>query len=257
MRERKLLSHASSCLAYLLAAALLLRPGPSASAQQEQARIDSVWEACLAADTATGWKEVAVVWSKRAVNRGSNDSLRTRLLELEKRDQAIRMVPNGFDSMGSPDFLARMRAVDSLDAAALSEIVARYGWPTRELVGDDGVSAALLIIQHNPRLQKPMLKRLLALPAGEVSPSELAYLQDRILTHDGKPQIYGTQVRRADDGKTVTFDPIEDVAHVDERRAKVGLSPLDTYICLTRGAYEMDVVDPRTSTGPPHSAWEP
>ena len=59
---------------------------------------------------------------------------------------------------------------------------------------------------------------------GNVEPADIAYLEDRLLIMEGKPQIYGTQFRTID-GVSEPF-PIEDPEHVDERRASVGL---DTY----------------------------
>ena len=50
-------------------------------------------------------------------------------------------------------------------------------------------------------------------------PSDVAYLTDRILWGEHRPQIYGTQWNV----------PIADAAHVNERRASVGLGPLAAY----------------------------
>ena len=41
------------------------------------------------------------------------------------------------------------------------------------------------------------------------------------------------------------FDPIEDVEHLDERRAKVGMPPMSVYLCVMRGIYGRDLPDPR------------
>ncbi len=56
---------------------------------------------------------------------------------------------------------------------------------------------------------------------GEIDPAIIAFLEDRLLTMDGKPQIYGTQFRTVDE--TTEPFPMEDPEHVDERRACVGL----------------------------------
>jgi hypothetical protein len=227
----------------LLGAALLLLP--EASARAQESRVDSVARACLASDTATRWQEVARAWSERAGRPASNDSLHDVLLELRKRDQALRTVAGLADSMESSAFRSRLLSTDYADATALTRIVDLYGWPTPELVGTDGAEAAWLVVQHNPSLQRPMLAKMLALPPGSVSPSNLALLRDRVLTSEGKPQLYGTQIRLAAQGGASTFYPIADLAHLDERRAEAGLFPFDTYLCLLRGMYEREVVDPR------------
>jgi hypothetical protein len=58
--------------------------------------------------------------------------------------------------------------------------------------------------------------------------ANLAYLTDRVLVAQKKPQRYGTQAR-PEGGKMVPF-PIEDEAKVDERRAELGLAPLADYL---------------------------
>jgi hypothetical protein len=113
----------------------------------------------------------------------------------------------------------------------MKEILAQVGWPTKTLVGERASTAAWLLVQHadlDPAFQKqclPLLEKAVA--NGEGSAKDLAYLTDRILVADGKPQRYGTQFHTVD-GKLVPR-PIEDEAHVDERRASVGLGTMAEY----------------------------
>ena len=65
--------------------------------------------------------------------------------------------------------------------------------------------------------------------AGELDRSLLPLLEDRLLMEEGKPQIYGTQITRGATGQPEVW-PIEDPAHVDERRTSVGLEPLVEYL---------------------------
>jgi hypothetical protein len=67
-----------------------------------------------------------------------------------------------------------------------------------------------------------------AVDAKEASPGHYAYLVDRVLTGEGKKQLYGTQLTQKD-GKLVPL-PIEDEANVDKRRAAMGLKPLKEYL---------------------------
>jgi hypothetical protein len=117
------------------------------------------------------------------------------------------------------------------------QIVARVGWPTRTLVGVDGAAAAFAIAQHNDAIREQALRMMLALPGGEVNPSDLATLQDRVLTKAGKRQKYGTQLEQKPGTDTLVFDPVEDMPNLDARRAAVGLMPVKTYICVLRGLY--------------------
>jgi hypothetical protein len=94
-----------------------------------------------------------------------------------------------------------------------------------------------------------------------------AYLTDRVLLHEGKPQEYGTQAI-ARDGR---FEPrkLRDPDHVDQRRASVGLGSLAEYLArmaehhapepirvpcpacqATIEAWPPDVGDSRTATCP-------
>jgi hypothetical protein len=196
--------------------------------------------ACIARDTASRWQLVQAAWSGDSARRGTDDALRRRLLDLARADQAVRDVPNISDSMRDAGFKRRMAARDSADSAELRGIMDRYGWPGRSLVGADGASAAWLVAQHVAGLQHEALRRMRALPPGEVSPTDLAMLEDRVLMSDGQPQRYGTQLTWTNE-----FDPIEDVAHLDERRAAVGLPPLTVYLCMMKGFTGHEVKDPR------------
>ena len=229
-----------------LAIALLAVLAGALPGAAQQSAMDSVVSACMASDTSTRWKKVAAEWAERASERGTNDSLRARLVALGEADQAIREVPGLVDSLRSESFGRRMRERDSANAAALMEIAARHGWPTRSMVGVDGASAAFLVAQHNPSIQREALRLMLALPPGEVSPADLALLHDRVLVGEGKPQRYGSQLG-ASAGGAMKFDPIEDIGRVDARRAEVGLFPLGTYVCIMRGVMGQAVADPRGS----------
>jgi hypothetical protein len=62
-----------------------------------------------------------------------------------------------------------------------------------------------------------------------IAVSDMALLKDRVLMHQGKPQIYGSQFN-SDGDKWVLYD-LEDPRHVDERRRSMHLMPFDMYKC--------------------------
>ena len=71
-----------------------------------------------------------------------------------------------------------------------------HGWLGKTLVGEDGAHHAWLLVQHadfDKDFQSSCLKLMSAQPKGEVSGVDIAYLTDRILVANGKPQKYGTQ----------------------------------------------------------------
>jgi hypothetical protein len=141
-----------------------------------------------------------------------NEALRQTLLKMGQEDQAQAVllfqgpVPNAAER-------AQARV------ALLKQIVAEYGWPTISLVGEDGANAAWLIAQHadfDVPFQRQCLARVEeAYQRGEVSGMQLAYLTDRVLIAERKPQLYGTQ------GAPVYSD--EEKAQVEARRKKLGL----------------------------------
>jgi Family of unknown function (DUF6624) len=66
----------------------------------------------------------------------------------------------------------------------------------------------------------------------------VALLQDRVLVGEGKPQIYGTQLRWSATPGPPVLDSIADEACVDVRRAAVGLDPLAVYLKMLGVSYD-------------------
>lgn len=120
---------------------------------------------------------------------------------------------------------------ESLDARhvqALKEIIGRIGWPGRSAVGDKAAYDAWLIVQHADHhidFQCMCLELLRRTRAEEADPALTAYLDDRICVNLGRPQIYGTQFTRS--GDMLVPRPIVKPEELDQRRASVGLDPLD------------------------------
>ena len=116
----------------------------------------------------------------------------------------------------------------------LAQILDEHGWPTFDLVGEDGSTAAWVIAQHadlDPDLQQRALELLRdAAEQGQASKGDLAYLEDRVAVAEGNDQVYGTQIRCNEEGTPVPATPIADESSVDERRVAAGLAPLQDYI---------------------------
>lgn len=119
--------------------------------------------------------------------------------------------------------------VDQKNTERMKAIVAEFGWPTRSKVGDDGLENAWLLVQHadhDPDFQELCLRLISAEPAEEIDRNRVAYLTDRIRVNRKQSQVYGTQFTQPDDYTHVPR-PIEDEAHVDERRAEMGLGTME------------------------------
>jgi hypothetical protein len=147
--------------------------------------------------------------------------LRAELLEMKAADQRPRA--------DSPTERAELEQANRRNTLRLKEIVARYGWPTISMVGEDGAQAAWLLAQHSDSdrgFQRQALRSIEKLvPAGEAVPRNYAYLYDRLNT----PQRYGTQGTCNSTGLWVPLE-VEDEARLDERRAEAGLPPMKEYI---------------------------
>jgi hypothetical protein len=127
--------------------------------------------------------------------------------------------------------LAEMMALDARHTARLKQIVDASGWPDSSLVGEKAAHAAWLLVQHadaDPAFQRRCLDLMARLPPGQVSAKDVAYLTDRVLLAEGKPQRFGTQFEKDAAGKWVP-KKLEDPEHVDERRRDAGLIPLADY----------------------------
>jgi hypothetical protein len=169
----------------------------------------------------------------------SDPALRDELLRMRDRDQELRnrvmrsAPANGQRPQVDPETARLMAQADSQNLARLREIVARHGWPGSSLVGADGSQSAFLVLQHADAATQehylPMVRQAAA--RHELAPSLLATLEDRVRVRRGEKQVYGTQLRGNEAGRLELF-PLEDEAHVDARRASVGLPPLADYLRL-------------------------
>lgn len=152
-----------------------------------------------------------------------NTELHDELMRRMKIDQAARNA--------DPIRVEAMAKIDIDNTAWMKTVLEKHGWPGFALVGRDGAQAAWLLVQHASAdvvFQRRCLELIVAAhEKRDASASDVAYLTDRVLVLEGKPQRYGTQFDTTD-GVLRPF-PIEDEAGVDERRAGMGLEPMAAY----------------------------
>jgi hypothetical protein len=157
-----------------------------------------------------------------------DQGLRGRLLALAARDAEVR-ARLAADGSLFQNYHPEMEAVHRENAAALEAILIESGWPGEPLAGTDGAEAAWRILQHAiglPDFQRRGLALLTeAAGRGEVPSWQPAYLDDRIRSFEGRPQLYGTQFDWDEQGLMSPL-PIEQPENVDQRRAAIGLPPL-------------------------------
>lgn len=165
-----------------------------------------------------------------------NNELSALLDTIYNEDQADRLKIDslekqyGWQSEQMRSLWKKIHIRDSANLVRVKKIIDMYGWIGPDEVGKKGAQTIFLVIQHSDSLTQvtylPLMRE--AVKKGKARPQDLALLEDRILTKQGKEQIYGSQVRVNEKGKNEFF-PIKDEADVNKRRASVGLGPLEEY----------------------------
>ena len=149
-------------------------------------------------------------------------------------DQAMRVQANNDDDFWDD-------TVDVENTERMKEIVAEIGWPTVLKVGEEGAHHAWLLVQHadlDVAFQEECLALMKEAGEGEVSVTDIAYLEDRVRVNQGKGQLYGTQFTQENNQHIPR--PIEDEEQVNERRAAIGMGPLSEQIALMNEKYPFD-----------------
>lgn len=242
---------ASATLTYNAACCQSLagNPGLAATLLERASTIDLISVADVEADADLAavralpeWPALRETLVKREDARlvGVDRELRKELLARQARDQDIR---NRGMAAGQPipkGLMDEWIRIDHENTEWMKTVIAQHGWPGKSLVGDEGANAAWLLVQHadmDKPFQHQAIKLLEAAVArGDATGRQLAYLTDRVLTGEDKPQRYGTQFHRVD-GKMVPL-PIEDAENVDQRRAAIGMNTLAEYAASIEARYK-------------------
>lgn len=162
--------------------------------------------------------------------------LQKKLEKIRVKDQVLRLLYKeaeekfGRDSEYMDTFWEMMREQDSINEREVLKIIDERGWVGKSLVGEKANATIWLVIQHAPlETQEKYLPLLKAsVKKGESRGSNLALLEDRIMMRNGKPQVYGSQIKRDENGKGYFYE-IKDPEYVNKRRKEVGLGPIEAY----------------------------
>ncbi|SFN43558.1 hypothetical protein SAMN05421594_2804 [Chryseobacterium oleae] len=173
-----------------------------------------------------------------------NEIWSKELIDLAEKDLSIRekLVAEGKLSRG---YHPEMEKVHRQNADRLREMIKAIGFPTISKVGEKASDAAWLIIQHaigEPEFMKACYDLMIE-NSGDINPSNIAYLYDRIQVFQSKPQRYGTQLTAEG-----SIYPVEDKNILNNRRVEINL-PLLTQeeinkIPLIEDIPEIDGKDP-------------
>jgi hypothetical protein len=111
-------------------------------------------------------------------------------------------------------------------------ILDKYGWPTKEMIGEHGNWTICNVIQHSDNEIRikylPMMRQ--AVEENKLEPRFLARAEDRIATERGDLQIYGGQMKYYPETKSLNLWPVYESMNIDKRRAALGLGPITQHL---------------------------
>lgn len=167
---------------------------------------------------------------------GFNRQLAALLDSIKNEDQTGRLKSRelqqaGADAQQLKELWRGIKQKDSTNLIVVRGILDKYGWLGAGVVGT-GNSTLFLVIQHSDLATQehylPMMRD--AVVVGDAYASDLALLEDRVAIRQGRRQIYGSQIDQDPETGAYYVCPLDDARHVDERRAAVGLEPINSYL---------------------------
>jgi hypothetical protein len=173
-------------------------------------------------------------------------ALRDDLLKMRDRDQTAREECN--QKSGDEQIKCYVKISETIDqpnTKRLNQIFAQEGFPTLRLVGKEGLEAFMLMLQHtaDETLRQKCLKPITkAFKRREIPPMAYTNYVDRLLVHQGKPQIYGSNFDFKD-GKLV-MSPVKDRKNLAKRRRRAGLPTIEEYAAVLKEMYHLEIEIP-------------
>ena len=139
------------------------------------------------------------------------------LSEVYTSDQKIRRENN----------IIKYAKEDHRNQELVISIIEKCGMPTLNEVTQEQMNAIWLGLQHNADKKYrekyfPQIEE--AVENGDLSKEQYALMKDRILMDEGKPQIYGSQI------KGNKLYKLENPETVNERRKEMGMETIEDYL---------------------------
>jgi hypothetical protein len=132
--------------------------------------------------------------------------------------------------------------IDRENQQTVVSVIENCGFPTAKEHGHKSVQAIFLVIQHAGKGLRekyfPFIKK--SADKGDLQWSTVALMEDRMLMDRGEKQKYGSQVRKENGSDEWTLYPIQDPENVNQRRAKIGLGPIEEYLKHFGVEYKID-----------------
>jgi hypothetical protein len=154
----------------------------------------------------------------------TDQGLRRQIAEIEKE--------YGRNSQEMQEHWGKIQKADSINEIKVTKILDEHGWLGADVIGGKGNQTLFLVIQHADIETQikylPMMRE--AVKEGKAQSSSLALLEDRVALRQGDRQIYGSQIGRNNETGESYVLPLTDPENVNQRRAEVGLGPIEDYV---------------------------
>ncbi len=147
-------------------------------------------------------------------------------VDCSKKQQILSEVYESDQRIRRANDLIKYAKEDHKNQELVISILEKCGMPTLKEVTQKQMNAIWLGLQHTTKKYRkkyfPLVEK--AVKNGDLSKQQYALMKDRILMDEGKPQIYGSQIK---DGKLYKLANPETV---NERRKKMGMKPIEEYL---------------------------
>lgn len=147
-------------------------------------------------------------------------------VDCSKKSQILSEVLESDQRIRKSNEYIKYAKEDHRNQELVISIIDKCGMPTLKEVSQKQMDAIWLWLQHTENKYRvkyfPLIEK--AVKNGDLSKKQYALMKDRILMDEGKPQIFGSQIKN---GKL--YD-LEDPKTVNERRQEMGLEPIEDYL---------------------------
>lgn len=147
-------------------------------------------------------------------------------VDCSKKQQILSDVYESDQRIRKENDLIKYAKEDHRNQELVISIIEKCGMPTLKEVTQKHMDAIWLGLQHTDKKNRkkyfPQIEK--AVENGDLSKQKYALMKDRILMDEGKPQIYGSQIKN---GKLYN---LENPETVNERRKKMGMETIEDYL---------------------------
>ncbi|MDX1830521.1 MAG: DUF6624 domain-containing protein [Lutibacter sp.] len=147
-------------------------------------------------------------------------------VDCSKKRQILSEVYESDQRIRKSNELIKYGKEDHRNQELVISIIEKCGMPTLNEVTQKHMTAIWLGLQHSNKKNRkkyfPQIEE--AVENGNLSKQQYALMKDRMLMDEGKPQIYGSQIKN---GKLYK---LENPETVNERRKEMGMGTIEEYL---------------------------